>query len=154
MNSSSFSPVKALSPDQRTLLRTALSSNSQTSPKTMTSTDFNGQVNGASSTPQLTDAQLDDQPLFDPLDDGQFDWDNPEQLFGDVPDFAEDGDLHDKRKISNGSDAGEASKRQEGDVKTPKKPGRKPLTAEPATVCCRQYAGSCPLTLLETQGSE
>lgn len=140
MNNTSFSPVKSLSSDQRTLLRTALSSNSQTSPKTVVSNGMNGYnqnglPNGSDASPQLLDGGIDDQPLFDPLDDGQFDWDGGEQLFDDAPDFAEDGDLHDKRKIANGSDDGEASKRQEGDAKTPKKPGRKPLTEQPATVC-------------------
>ena len=81
----------------------------------------------------------DESPLFEDLDDGNFDLDyGGEQLFGDVPnnDPAEEGDLHDKRKASLDSEDGdeETSKRQEGDGKTPKKPGRKPLTAEPTTV--------------------
>lgn len=47
--------------------------------------------------------------------------------------------LHDKRKVSNDSDSddeedGGGGKRQEGADKVPKKPGRKPVVAEPSTV--------------------
>lgn len=55
--------------------------------------------------------------------------------FGDLgPD--PDADLHDKRKIMDEfSDGGEdSSKRREGDEKQAKKPGRKPMTVEPANV--------------------
>ncbi|KAG8532909.1 uncharacterized protein KY384_002787 [Bacidia gigantensis] len=81
---------------------------------------------------------LTDSPLFDDLDDGNFEWDgNADQLFGDLQDndFNDDGELHDKRKASIDSEDEEqgSNKKQEGDSKTPKKPGRKPLTAEPTT---------------------
>lgn len=81
---------------------------------------------------------------YENLDDGTFDWDNGgEQLFGDLPgdEFNEEGEHHDKRKASTDEEEEEegSSKRREGDDKSTKKtgqkPGRKPLTAEPTTVC-------------------
>lgn len=52
------------------------------------------------------------------------------------------GDTHDKRKINEddgpaGDDGG--GKRREGDDKTAKKPGRKPLTSEPTTVSWKDF---------------
>ena len=84
---------------------------------------------------------LDESPFLDyDLDDGNFDWDNSgDQLFGDIPgtEFNDEGEQHDKRKASNeDEEEGEgSSKRREGDDKSAKKPGRKPLTGEPTTVC-------------------
>jgi len=90
---------------------------------------------------------FDESPFldnYDNLDDGNFDWDNNgEELFGDLPgtEFNEFGDHHDKRKASTDEDGDEegSSKRREGDdkavKKTAQKPGRKPLTGEPTTVC-------------------
>ena len=48
-----------------------------------------------------------------------------------------DGEVHDKRKNpgDDESDDDGGSKRREGAEKTVKKPGRKPLTSEPTTVC-------------------
>ena len=160
MNGTAFGPDLSLTPDQEGLLRTALSSNPQSSPqragkisKSPGSQKTNPQLGSAAMAngpslyasptqngpdPSLI-SSLDESPLFEDLDDGNFEWENGgDQLFGDIPenDFNDDGELHDKRKASMGSEDGEegASKRQEGDGKTPKKPGRKPLTAEPTTV--------------------
>ena len=83
---------------------------------------------------------FDESPFLDyELDDGNFDWDNSgDQLFGDLPGTESygDGEHHDKRKASMDDDDEEegTSKRREGDDKTAKKPGRKPLTGEPTTV--------------------
>ena len=141
MANNAFSPDLTLSADQENLLRTALSSNPRGSPQTpsMNVNGINGhQRNGSLTSPMSNDftspnqdvGQMTDSPLFDDVD-ASFD----EQLFDDLhDDYDENGDIHDKRKVSTGSDQGEASKRQEGDTKTPKKPGRKPLTAEPTTV--------------------
>ena len=149
MTNTLYQPNLSLSADQESLLRTALSSNPRGSPQNATlpySTNGiqNGSTNNASlndskifaSPDENVDGQMNDSPLFDDLDDANFDWDtNGRPLFGDINgnDYDENGDLHDKRKASTGSDEGE-NKRQEGDTKTPKKPGRKPLTAEPTTV--------------------
>ena len=82
-----------------------------------------------------------DSPFLDlDLDAGNFDWDiNGDQMIGSLPGTSiedEDGDLHDKRKMSE-DDAEEnegGGKRREGEDKIGKKPGRKPLTSEPTSV--------------------
>lgn len=77
--------------------------------------------------------------------DGDFDLDIPEpNTDGNRREAAAeselDGYLHDKRKSTGDvNDTGEAEhddKRREGDDKSAKKPGRKPITAEPTTVRC------------------
>ena len=86
-------------------------------------------------------SNFDESPLLDfELDDTNFDWDNSgDQLFGDLPgtELYGDGEHHDKRKASIEDEDEEegTSKRREGDDKTAKKPGRKPMTGEPTTVC-------------------
>lgn len=77
---------------------------------------------------------------FDP--DGSFDYDfNNEsqgQMIGQLPGTSSDGDAdtHDKRAHPDdeGEDEEGGGKRREGDEKTSKKPGRKPLTSEPTSV--------------------
>ena len=182
MNATTFGPDLSLTPDQEGLLRTALSSNPQRSPQNA-SKSVHG-ANNQNKNPHLKNAamangaslytsptqdgldpslmsSLDDSPLFEDLDDGNFEWDNgADQLFGDIPgnDFNDEGELHDKRKASIESEDGEegASKRQEGDGKTPKKPGRKPLTAEPTTVGVQPRMLDHELTFgrSETQSTE
>jgi AP-1-like transcription factor len=99
----------------------------------------------------------DDSPYldFDPdgeFDDSNFDFDPNGRMIGDLPDDDDDDDdddnhLHDKRKSVGDRDDDEegGGKRREGEDKTAKKPGRKPLTSEPTSVriTCR-----VPLTLL------
>lgn len=82
----------------------------------------------------------DTSPLGDfELEDGNFDWDNSGDLFGDLPTLP-DGDNtehHDKRKKSSDDDGGEeegSGKRRESGEKSGRKPGRKPITGEPTTV--------------------
>lgn len=84
---------------------------------------------------------FDESPLLESeYDDANFDWDNSGgDLFGSLPgNFdGDDGDLHDKRKNPEDEEDEEenGTKRQEGEDKTAKKPGRKPLTGgEPTTV--------------------
>ncbi|MCJ1436035.1 DNA-binding transcription factor yap1 [Xylographa pallens] len=84
---------------------------------------------------------VDESPFLDyDLDDGNFDWDiSGDQMIGSLPgtslDDDEEADLHDKRKISDddAEDIDGGGKRREGDDKTSKKPGRKPLTSEPTS---------------------
>lgn len=75
---------------------------------------------------------------FDADGDENFDFDEDSQLIGDLPNDSstlEDGHLHDKRKeLGDQSTENGGGKRREGEPKVPKKPGRKPLTAEPVTV--------------------
>ncbi len=146
MNSTANGPDLSLTTDQESLLRTALSSNPSGSPRTsgnkrsagamahgpdlLTSpvqdTPGSGQLDG-----------FDESPFLDyELEDGNLDWDNNgEQMFGDLPDI-EGMEHHDKRKASDDDEDGEegSSKRREGDGKSAKKPGRKPLIGEPTTV--------------------
>lgn len=89
--------------------------------------------------------KLDDSPLIDSeYDDTNFDWDSSgDALFGSLPGNLEgdDNDIHDKRKNPGGEEDEEGSggKRQEGEDKTAKRPGRKPLTGgEPTTVSHHQ----------------
>lgn len=79
----------------------------------------------------------DDSPFldFDPeadFGDESFDFDENARMIGDIP-----GELHDKRKSIDGKDDDDegGGKRREGEDKTAKKPGRKPLTSEPTSVC-------------------
>lgn len=87
----------------------------------------------------------DDSPYlgFDIDGDGddQFNFSNDGQLMGDFPgdDSQVDiNDLHEKRKNVDDKDDEDddgGGKRREGEGGTSKKPGRKPLTAEPTSVC-------------------
>lgn len=98
---------------------------------------------------------LNESPSLDyDLDETNFDWDhNGESLFGNLPENLneEDGDLHEKRKNLEDEKDGDESgnKRREGEDKSAKKPGRKPLT-EPTTVCRCDHGPSTetpPLTI-------
>ena len=77
------------------------------------------------------DADLDDKFDFD--SNGQFIDDFP----GDVSQI-DAGDLHEKRKSIGDKDDEEegGGKRRESEGGSGKKPGRKPLTAEPTSVSC------------------
>ncbi|KAF2494685.1 PAP1-domain-containing protein [Lophium mytilinum] len=88
---------------------------------------------------------LDDSPFVDYLDgDNSFDYDNGDNsdlmiggLPGDSSSHSNEGDNEstDKRKSpdDDGEDQEGGGKRREGEDKTAKKPGRKPLTSEPTT---------------------
>jgi len=91
---------------------------------------------------------VDNSPYMDGfLDaDGTFDFDvngQEGQMFGDLPGASSTPDLNgedagDKRKSFDDDDEDDfegGGKRQEGEDKQAKKPGRKPLTSEPTTVC-------------------
>ena len=86
------------------------------------------------------DFEPDDSPYLDFDIDGEgddtFDFDANGEMIGDLPEIGTDGDLHDKRKsIEDQDDDDEGGgKRREGDDKSGKKPGRKPLTSEPTSV--------------------
>ena len=92
-----------------------------------------------------------DSPFLDPdLDEGNFDWEiNGDQMIGSLPGTSmddEEGDLHDKRKMSedDAEDNEGGGKRREGEDKTGKKPGRKPLTSEPTSVRLYMYSLHLP----------
>lgn len=98
---------------------------------------------------------LDQSPFLDyDVDEANLDWDNNgDSLFGNLPETfnEDDGDHHDKRKNFEDERDGEenSNKRREGEDKSTKRPGRKPLTGEPTTVCRHDLwtnAENTPLT--------
>ena len=90
---------------------------------------------------------IDNTPFLDSLDgDNSFDFESGQvdgqDMFGSIPDSAANAadspEKHMKRKNSSDQDDEDEdpdSKRREGDDKIAKKPGRKPITTEPTTVC-------------------
>lgn len=87
----------------------------------------------------------DTSPYLEYLDgDTSFNFDSNDlggqDMFGSVPgpmtesSGSEKGDKPDKRKNSEDPEEDGDAKRREGEDKTAKKPGRKPLTSEPTTV--------------------
>jgi AP-1-like transcription factor len=94
---------------------------------------------------QFGSISVDDSPFIDYLEaDANFDLEPIEgdDMIGDLPGDASyndlDGNIHEKRKsFGDAADDDEGGgKRREGEDKTAKKPGRKPLTSEPTTVSC------------------
>lgn len=154
-----------LSSDQQDLLVAALSSNqtngTRNGPRNARASDspqqvvVNGLPNGIAGS-ALYDSPIqsvpgsgqldfnpDDSPYLDfDLDadaDGNFDYDS-QDMIGDLPgaNGSDEGtEQHEKRKsIDSNEDEDEGGgKRRESDDKTAKKPGRKPLTSEPTSVC-------------------
>ncbi|KAL2433700.1 AP-1-like transcription factor yap1 [Exophiala dermatitidis] len=130
-----------LSLDQEQLLMAALNANQTPSQKAVPG-NRKAALPNSTSTPTMSSAPgsgnldfSDDSPFldFDPeleLGDDTFDFDENSRMIGDIP-----GELHDKRKsIEGGDDDAEGGrKRREGEDKTAKKPGRKPLTSEPTS---------------------
>ncbi|EXJ90755.1 fungal AP-1-like factor [Capronia coronata CBS 617.96] len=130
-----------LSPDQEELLMAALNSN-QSPARRSGSATRKSNLHNPESTPAMSSAPgsgnfdfSDDSPFldFDPdvdLGDDTFDYDEDSRMIGDIP-----GELHEKRKSVEGKeeDYEGGGKRREGEDKTAKKPGRKPLTSEPTS---------------------
>lgn len=102
------------------------------------------QVQASTGSGEVGAGKLNVSSLLDyGLEDGAFEWDNNgENLFGGLTDDfnEEDGELHDKRKNPDDDEGveGNGGKRREGEDKSAKKPGRKPLTGEPTTVSSYQ----------------
>src|ERR1700759_4925906 len=152
-NNNQFNPHSYLSPDQQDLLLAALSSNrgelkNQFSASNPDLTTMNGQTLDPSffTSPQQSgslstfdafgvDVGLEDSPYIDFADGDQIfdfgDFNEDDQMIGPLPGDSE-GDIHDKRKSPDGhAESENGAKRQEGEDKQAKKPGRKPLTSEP-----------------------
>jgi AP-1-like transcription factor len=68
--------------------------------------------------------------------DDNFDFDAGDDMIGEMPRSGNGHELHEKRKSIDGKnhDGEGGGKRQEGEDKSGKKPGRKPLASEPTTV--------------------
>lgn len=181
-----YGPNLSLTNDERALLRTALASNS---PRGSAQNSFKQSAEGGSSKTQTPDetsnrtnrstpntsgmftspeqdgpasGQFEDtSPLGDfELEDGNFDWDNSGELFGDLPEMptGEDIEHHDKRKKSADDDGQEevSGKRRESDERGAKKPGRKPIIGEPTTVGLPSCAYHPLINVMsvETEGSK
>lgn len=153
--SGQFNNLSSLDPTQQDLLLAALSSNKpnrQQNTHSSNNIDPNFSLDGMDPSLFLNNnpniplgnfdsplgGAIDDSPYVDFLDgnDPNFDFDyNDEdgQMIGDLPGADE---LHDKRKSpeDNSEDNENGGKRREGEDKTAKKPGRKPLTSEPTSV--------------------
>lgn len=146
-----------LSPGQQDLLLAALSSNtpankqSHGTPKIKTDhspdiASFNDLSASSSGGYENSHSQLnafgglgeDESPFLDFDPNADFDFPGSANLIGDLPGDtpAQDYDIGEKRKSMNGeTEAGgveTGKKRRESEAK---KPGRKPLTSEPTTVC-------------------
>lgn len=83
-----------------------------------------------------------ESPFVDFNPDADFDFHSAEDLIGDLPDgylFPDEYEPGDKRKgieeKSENSQEESGKKRRESDERVSRKPGRKPLTSEPTTVC-------------------
>ncbi|KAF3190256.1 DNA-binding transcription factor yap1, variant 2 [Orbilia oligospora] len=149
---STKSPELFLSPDQRALLLAALNSNAPLNSQPRSSSDSlkDSQNTDTLTSPQNGEASFDTS-LFtdaDALADADYSFDLADYQLGDFGLESGTGDSpgngngneHEKRKLSfddqddDEVDPHEAEpKRREGDDKTAKKPGRKPITNEPTS---------------------
>ena len=146
-----------LSPNQQDLLLAALSSNNPDHKnqngtpriKSSQSPDQNSSglsappSGGYENTPHVNAYGFgdDESPFLDFTPDVDFDFPGSADLIGDLPGSA-DYELGEKRKSLDGKSdlEGEETgkKRRESEAK---KPGRKPLTSEPTTVCLSKTLG-------------
>ena len=148
-------PNFILSPHQQSLLFAALNSNRATAIDTtlqqpsidsttrapMSFTESPLQPPGSGTLGGFEDSPFIDYD-YDFDADAGFDYDfgndSQGQMIGKLPGSSSDGDAdtHDKRSHPDDEDNGEdgGGKRREGDDRSGKKPGRKPLTGEPTSV--------------------
>jgi len=125
-----------LSRDQQDLLMAALNSNKSSNQQSkQIATPQNINFTPTMSAPGSANLDFSDESPFLDFDpdadfDESFDFDENARMIGDIP-----GELHDKRKSLDGKDDDDegGGKRREGEDKTAKKPGRKPLTSEPTS---------------------
>jgi AP-1-like transcription factor len=138
-----------LTPQQQNLLFAALNSNKQTqgSPSNATMSlsptsiqQSPQQKDGYQESPYLDNYDYD----FGPDSSFDFDFTNQPKMIGDIPSTAnsdttdnEDGAKrsHPDDDDDNSTENGGGNKRRESTEKVAKKPGRKPLTSEPSSVC-------------------
>lgn len=133
-----------LTPQQQSLLFAALNSNKQATDSTITNSPAQNDPNAFQESPFL------DYDNYDFNGDTSFDFSFADgtdgKMIGDLPGSAGSAasgkagsDNNDTEKRSHPDDENEEeegnAKRQETGEKVPKKPGRKPLTTEPSSVC-------------------
>lgn len=153
-------PNFILSPHQQSLLFAALNSNKgpavdsnlqqpsidSTTMAPMSFTESPLQAPGSGTLGSFEDSPFIDYD-YDFDADAGFDYDfgndSHGQMIGKLPGSSSDGDAdtHDKRSHPDGEDNDEdgGGKRREGDDRSGKKPGRKPLTSEPTSVSIPRY---------------
>lgn len=139
-----------LTPQQQSLLFAALNSNRPSNGPSNTNTGLNMSPVQYDGSPVQTTASFQGSPDFDydydfaggdSSFDFSFDDTNQPKMIGDLPGSkrsppseSADGDSPEKRSHpDDGEDSG--AKRRESEEKVAKKPGRKPLTTEPSSVC-------------------
>jgi AP-1-like factor len=98
---------------------------------------------------------IEDTPFLEYADgDNSFDFDDDNDvMIGALPGGSPNGEEGNEKRKSPDDDAEDGDnggKRRETEDKQAKKPGRKPLTSEPTTVCCLQYCNSTYCHLLLT----
>lgn len=134
-----------LSAHQQDLLLAALSSNNpapKDSPPVLKQ-EPDATPGGFSISPNALDnSHAYESPFADFNPDADFDFHGTEDLIGDLPGdylLPDEYEPGDKRKgieeKSESSHEESGKKRRESDEKVSRKPGRKPLTSEPTTVC-------------------
>lgn len=155
--SGSLPPNFLLTPQQQNLLFAALNSNKQPSASAAPNSLSLSPNSFQTSPVQLKTSQhqtIQESPFLDNYDydfgDSSFDFSfatNPDEsgtLIGDLPDSgaksnSSENETNDKRSHPDDEDdadtPGNDAKRRESAGKVPKKPGRKPLTSEPSSVC-------------------
>lgn len=125
-----------LAPDQQDLLLAALTSNTPSHKSQNGSSQIKSEQD---TSPDHAFGFVDDSPFLDFHPDVDFEFPGSTDMIGDLPESAmgaSDYELGEKRKSIDGQAPAEneetGKKRRESEAK---KPGRKPLTSEPTTVC-------------------
>jgi AP-1-like transcription factor len=166
----SLPPNFLLTPQQQTLLFAALNSNRQNlagttnpNPNPMALPPVSFQAPAVQ--PKSTINGLQESPFLDNYDydfgDSSFDFsfaDDQSKMIGDLPDGLPDGSKSDRSDSADNETSekrnhpddedddedgpGNDPKRRESTDKVPKKPGRKPLTSEPSSVCYYEFQHS------------
>lgn len=149
----SLPPNFLLTPQQQSLLFAALNSNKQQPSGSSADNAMPLSPNSLKNSPMqnVEGTTYQESPYLDNYDydfgDSSFDFSfaNGDQakMIGDVPGSARsestEGDTNDKRSHPDDEDdedsPGNDPKRRESGDRVPKKPGRKPLTSEPTSVC-------------------
>jgi AP-1-like factor len=166
-----YQPSLYLSPDQQDALLTALSSNNPTDKSGMA--DLQSKFGPDSKVPrQSLHGQLDHSPQEGTPGSGYYEFgseqnpflnlgydvgldsDEAERLIGDLPEMSP-GDMEprEKRKSMDGKEDDDESGRKRRESEVSKKPGRKPLTAEPTSVgslCIPSFCSPFPFVVNET----
>lgn len=135
-------PTPGTSPKKPQTPRTSSNSkqNQKSSPSNLNNNMFDSPIQETPGSGNPGSAGFDESPFLEFEDDGNFDWDtNGDMMFGSLPgeEINDDNEQHPKRKNSEDDEeegVGD-NKRHEGNEKSVKKPGRKPLnSSEPTTV--------------------